>query len=343
MITSSLHNEKTGQIETDTSGYHTALINIGETFIFNYDSEGRKLAQAFRAVEMTEGSVVYIFSEHDLTKIDSVINTRIQQSYLTLSFIFLFLIILAYWLARQINYENKYRQTLQKLHDRDLFANSLAHELRAPLTAVRGYASLILETEGLSGEVKSHTERIRTSTTRLVNLINDFLEAARIQSGALKFKFNHFDAASAVKKVAEELRPNAEKKTLTVTLSLPEDQCIINSDSARLEQILTNILSNAIKYTQKGTIKIELKSSAKFVEFVIADSGFGISAEDQKKLFDPFVRVGSAGKDPSVTGSGLGMWITKQLVEQLSGVIEVESIQGVGTHVTVRLPKGLGD
>ena len=102
---------------------------------------------------------------------------------------------------------------------------------------------------------------------------------------------------------------------------------------------MINIVSNSIKYTKSGTIKISYEEFKHHVKFVIADTGHGISAEDQKRLFNPFIRVGSADDDSTTVGSGLGMWITKKLVEQLDGTISLESIKGVGTHVIIKLKK----
>jgi signal transduction histidine kinase len=105
-------------------------------------------------------------------------------------------------------------------------------------------------------------------------------------------------------------------------------------------QILTNVVSNSLKYTPQGVVELQCSQQGKYVEIIVKDTGTGISAEDQKKLFAPFVRVG--GVDQTVTtGTGLGMWITKQLVEILGGDIGVESIKGVGTHVVITFTDNL--
>ena len=106
-----------------------------------------------------------------------------------------------------------------------------------------------------------------------------------------------------------------------------------------LTQILTNLINNAIKYTAEGTIEIAVIEVRKAVEIRIKDTGFGMSAEDQTRLFAPFMRVGGGSQIKNITGSGLGMWLTKLMTEKLGGTIGVESIKGVGTHVVLRFKK----
>lgn len=337
VITSDFDSSKIGQIETNVSPYKSALIESGQTFVYEITVNNTEISQAVRAVESPDRPTYYIFTEHDFSELNSVLNSRIQNAYLILTFIFIFIICLAYWIARQINYNDKYLKSLAELEERDLFINSLAHEFRAPLTAIRGYASLIQESSDTTNEQNDFAFRIKESTNRLVILINDFLEAAKIQSGKLKTEFSEFDIKFVLNKVVLEMKPLADIKKLELKTSLPNLPVMITSDAKRIEQILTNIISNSIKYTAEGEVKISLESNLLNTTIVIADTGAGINAIDQKKLFSPFVRVGSAEQNNTVTGSGLGMWITKRLVEQLSGEISLESINGVGTHVIIKL------
>lgn len=133
------------------------------------------------------------------------------------------------------------------------------------------------------------------------------------------------------------MKPLADIKNLSLKSHLPIETVLSWTDEKRLEQVLTNIINNAIKYTDKGEVSVTLESSRVFTVITIADTGGGISAEDQKKLFTPFVRVGSEDQNKKIVGSGLGMWITKQLIAQLNAEISLESIKGVGTHVIIKL------
>jgi signal transduction histidine kinase len=326
---------KIGTIEDNVQPYKSSFVNDGETIIFNPSIEGKVFTQAFRAVEISDKGTYYIFTEHNFSKLNSVLENRIEKSYLVFTFIFLFLIALAYWVARQINFERKFNQSLDQLKERDLFIDALVHEFRAPLTAIRGYASLL--EESTIGEDKSFSIRIKEASARLVSLVNDFLEASRIQSGKLKITFGQIDIKNTIDKVLSDMKPLADIKNLSLKSHLPIETVLSWTDEKRLEQVLTNIINNAIKYTDKGEVSVTLESSRVFTVITIADTGGGISAEDQKKLFTPFVRVGSEDQNKKIVGSGLGMWITKQLIAQLNAEISLESIKGVGTHVIIKL------
>jgi two-component system sensor histidine kinase EvgS len=146
------------------------------------------------------------------------------------------------------------------------------------------------------------------------------------------------DLSQTILEVIEELRVSADEKGITLSTSGAASPHRILADGKRLHQALTNLVSNAIKYTQHGGIEVALEEKPAAVEIRVKDSGMGISAEDQKQLFAPFFRV--ANDDVSkITGTGLGMWITKELIELMDGKIGVESIRGVGTHVVIQLKK----
>ena len=327
--------EKSASIEENIQPYKSSFVNNGETIIFNPVIAGHLVTQAFRAVEIPNQNTYYIFTEHDFSTLNSLLENRIEKSYFVLIFIFLFLITLAYWVARQINFEEKFARSIDQLKERDLFIDALVHEFRAPLTAIRGYASLL--EESTTGEEKDFSVRIKEASSRLVVLVNDFLEASRIQSGKLKITNSEIDIKSTVEKVVADMKPLADIKKLELKTHLPMAPILFLTDEKRLEQVLTNIINNAIKYTDKGEVSVTLESDRVHTTITVADTGGGISAEDQKKLFSPFVRVGSSDQNEKIMGSGLGMWITKQLVEQLNGQIALESIKGVGTHVIIKL------
>jgi signal transduction histidine kinase len=331
-------SEDVGEIVDNTAAFKSALIEPGTTYIYQYVVGDSYREQAFRAVRSSDGRLLYIFTEHDFTLLYNLFKARANKPILLLGALFIFLLLVAYWLARQINYEDLHTKATATLKERDTFTSSLVHELRAPLTAMRGYASMIEESGAVPLTEREYATKIRQSTSRLVALVNDFLEAARIQSGQLPITISSCDAAELLERVVGAAQPNALEKKLVLALRLPGEVVQIETDAKRLEQILTNIVSNAIKYTAAGSVTLSLKKDFRSAIFTIADTGSGISAEDQRKLFNPFVRVGDKSQMEQVTGTGLGMWITRQLVSQLSGSIEIESIKDVGTHVIIKLP-----
>jgi signal transduction histidine kinase len=298
------------------------------------DRNGDRVWQVFRIVENEKLGTLYIFSEHSYSIIDSIMASRRQHSYLGLTAIFIFLIALAYWVNSQTNWAKKHKIIESEIEERDNFTNMIAHEFRTPLTAIKGYASFLEESKTISKEEVRYVANIRVSTERLVLLVNDFLEVARIQSGKLNVEVSDVNVTETVKRVIEDLQPIALKKDIQLKFEDHYKQVVLKTDEKRLVQVLTNIVTNAIKYTKEGSVTIDCVQNIDHVVFRIKDTGMGISSQDQKKLFVPFTRVGNAD-DSSVVGPGLGMWITQHLVYILGVTIGIESIKDLGTHVVI--------
>jgi len=221
---------------------------------------------------------------------------------------------------------------------KDLFTHMIAHELRAPLTTMRGYASMIRERETSDGDTKKNALEIERAAERLVGIVSDLLDIARIQSGKMDIAREPFHLSGTIRAVVEALHPSAHEKNIHIAIDDPKGTVQMKGDEKRIFQVLTNIVSNAIKYTNKGTVTISVLELRDRMEIRIKDTGMGISAHDQQKMFAPFFRV--EGKETAaITGTGLGLWVTKQLIEHMGGSIGVESIKGIGTHVVITLPK----
>jgi signal transduction histidine kinase len=308
--------------------------DTNDSFFHPSNIDGVRTWQVLRSVEIEDG-VFYLFTEHKFGMIDSVMTARMQQSYFGLTAIFVFLITLAYWLNKQVNWEKNHNLLSLQLKERDLFSNMIAHEFRSPLTAINGYASFLLESKNLSKDEIRYTANISNSAKRLVVLVNDFLEVARLQAGKMKIEEKEIDICEVLTKAVEDLDVMAKEKGLKLIYKPNKKPIPITTDSARLTQVFTNIISNSIKYTDKGTVTVECEQEPGEIIILIKDTGMGISAEDQQKLFTPFSRVGDVDRSV-ITGTGLGMWITKQLVTILHGTIGVESIKGVGTHIVIK-------
>jgi signal transduction histidine kinase len=304
-----------------------------QTFAVPLTTTAGRIEQAVRYIEI-DAVGYYIFSEHSRVQSDAVIEKRKQDSLLVLTLIFGFLIGLAYWINRQSDWQKKHNRLQTILEERDLFTNMIAHEFRTPLTAIKGYASFLQESETLTKEELRFSDTIRESAERLVLLVNDFLEIARIQSGKLTVEQKLIDIRKPIETVVASLLEEAKSKDLQLVYTPDLQPQILETDENRFVQILTNIVSNSIKYTDTGTIEISCESGRSEITIRVKDTGTGISAEDQQKLFVPFSRVGGVEKT-ATTGTGLGMWITKQMIELLRGDIAVESIKDVGTHVVM--------
>jgi two-component system, sensor histidine kinase len=219
------------------------------------------------------------------------------------------------------------------------FIATMSHEIRTPLSAVLGISRLLEDTP-LSLEQSSYIETIRASGEMLLSLLNDILDLSRIESGRLELESAPFDPAVSVRQAANLLAPTAQAKGLRLETRLdPDLPALVKGDFTRLNQILVNLVSNAVKFTRSGEVRIEasrptrVRSAAEDgvdLEFRVSDTGIGIPPEQQGRLFQAFSQA-----DPSISrqfgGTGLGLAICRQLVEMHGGRIAFESKPGRGT------------
>ncbi|MDC1205275.1 HAMP domain-containing histidine kinase [Candidatus Pacebacteria bacterium] len=326
-------------VPTETPGvYRLAQPHQGESIITPYVSNHVRHWQSFRLVLSDDNEEYYIFTETSLAGLDALFAQRIRDAYYWLFGLLTIVLLLVLRHVRLIDYGFLYRETKQANEMKDLFTNMIAHELRAPLTAIRGYASMIGESQEIPEEEKKYAVRVKDSSERLLAIVNDLLDVARIQSGKLKVEKIEADLSRVVVAVCEELTPSAQEKEITLSYTGVKVEHISTIDPKRMHQAIANLVSNAIKYTKKGTIELLIEEKTTFVELRVKDTGMGITAKDQKKLFAPFFRVESDDVS-QITGTGLGMWITRQLIELMGASIAVESIKGVGTHIVITVPK----
>ncbi len=223
------------------------------------------------------------------------------------------------------------------------FLASMSHELRTPLNAIIGFSSLMAEEPQVDGAVSIPREwvnHIRTGGDHLLALINDVLDLAKVEAGRLELATEPVDVRQAVAAAVGALRPLADRKSQSITVSVPAS-LTIEADPGRLRQILYNLLSNAIKYTREnGRIAVAAAAAADEVRISVEDDGVGIAPEDHERVFEEFRQVG----DPAdhVSGTGLGLSLTRRLVEAHDGHVELRSARGQGSTFTVVLPRPSG-
>ena len=216
------------------------------------------------------------------------------------------------------------------------FISTVSHELRTPLTSIKGYVDLILE--GDTGPVNKTQEEflqiVAQSSNRLTQLINDLLDVERIESEKVFFKKEPVNVVLVIHQVLRTFQKEIEKKGIHLKTGFESEDLVVEGDRERIEQVLANLISNAIKYNRPtGCIGVWVRQENHFIRIDVEDSGIGISEEDQRRLFQKFFRA-----DTSVWGTGLGLAIVKSIVEKLGGEISVKSKLGEGTTVTIRLP-----
>ena len=216
------------------------------------------------------------------------------------------------------------------------FVTITSHQLRAPITAVKGYASMIIE--GTYGEVpeklKQPLDRIFQSSDRLVRLIGDFLNLSRIERGKMEYDFQKFDLKELVKNIYEDFSQINRKRRVPLDFSLNLDEnekFIVVADQEKIRQAMSNITDNALKYTKKGFVKISLYKDdlRERIIFKIQDSGMGIDKEGLARIFQKFTRARNGSLSVHVEGTGLGLYVAKEILKEHEGDIRAES-RGIG-------------
>ena len=218
------------------------------------------------------------------------------------------------------------------------FVSMVSHELRTPLTSIQGYAELLLEDEQIAQEHRESLAIVKKNSERLLGLINDLLDVSRMEAGRLDLHRTSLDLAHLILEVADSLRPLIETKRQQLRLDLGEALPAVWADQDRVTQILTNLISNAHKYTLvEGSIMVAARRDDGFVRVDVSDTGIGLSPEDQAQLFTKFFRAHDRSPQAG-GGTGLGLVITRLLVELHGGRITVSSAPGQGSTFSFSLP-----
>jgi signal transduction histidine kinase/ActR/RegA family two-component response regulator len=228
------------------------------------------------------------------------------------------------------------RQAEQEYRDRSDFLSRVSHELRTPLNAILGFSQL-MEMEELTEEQRSHVDQISKGGRHLLQLINEVLDITRIEGGNMKVSVEPVSLNRVVDEVLRLLEPLADARAITLHNKLPAEQHYAQADNQRLKQVLLNLVSNAIKYNRDGgSVFIRLEQPAPdHIALLVTDSGRGITEEQLAKIFNPFERLEAA--QDRIEGTGLGLTVSRLLVEAMGGTLSVASEREVGSTFTVAL------
>ena len=222
---------------------------------------------------------------------------------------------------------------------KDNFISLASHELRTPVTALRGFASLAVRhfQTGDQQTAARDMDMVSKSAEGIEELVNDLLDVSRIEQKRLKLEINQFELTTLITEVVQQLQSQATQKGLALTYEAQNLRPFIAADPGKVKQVFVNLIGNAIKYTPKGSVEVSHELEGNTVKTLIKDTGVGIPAQELPTLFEKFHRVQNE-KTRQIRGTGLGLWITKQLVEMMKGKIFIESIENTGTKVIVVFP-----
>ena len=224
--------------------------------------------------------------------------------------------------------------------------STVTHELKTPLTSIVGYVDLMLlqkdKVGPLNDRQERYLERVKNNSYRLKALIDDLLDISRIEAGSLQLNIEDFEVRLEIDEVLRSLQGAINDKRVRILVNIPTGLGQVRGDRLRFYQVVTNLISNACKYSpESATVAISAKEQDGFVQLNVSDTGYGISPEDQARLFSKFFRANTE-ETQRVSGSGLGLFISKHLVEAHGGQMWVSSEEGKGSTFSFTLPKGQG-
>jgi len=246
---------------------------------------------------------------------------------------------------KELEKTNSRLQELDRL--KSMFIASMSHELRTPLNSIIGFTSILLEewVGPLNSEQKENLAIILRSGKHLLSLINDIIDVSKIEAGLIEAEISEFDIYELIKEAITSVSKDIREKGLELKVEIIHEK--LQTDRRRLLQCVWNLLSNALKFTEKGMVAVKTNMIRQsdsgpyrnFLEIKVIDTGIGIKEEDVPKLFQPFLRLESPLKHKTL-GTGLGLYLTKKIVNEiLKGEIEVKTQYGQGSTFTLRIPK----
>lgn len=240
-------------------------------------------------------------------------------------------------LISQISGDFKYLNKLEKM--RSEFLGNVSHELKTPIFAIQGFLETLLngaiDDESVN---KSYLQKAASHTEKLNQLVTDLIDISMIETGQMRMSFRYFDLSAYLNEIHQDFLPMVGSKNLQFELSTVNPKLSVFGDKNRLTQVFSNLISNAVKYTDRGGVKIEVEEFADFAQISIIDSGIGISEEDLPRVFERFYRVDKA-RSREMGGTGLGLSIVKHILERHQSKFKISSVINGGTRFTFTLRK----
>jgi signal transduction histidine kinase len=262
--------------------------------------------------------------------------SRVNDLYI--SMLFTLVSIFAFTYSIKKNYIKEYERA--KLADqlKSSFLANMSHEIRTPLNAIVGFSSLMSDSDLSEEDKNMFKKQVQQNSDYLLGLIEDIIDVSKIESNQLTINRRTFDVVPVIKQLALSFQLTIlSGQNVKILNSLDFPTLLINMDQIRFEQVLRNLLSNAVKFTEEGIIEIGCQKDKEFYTFSVTDNGMGIHADDQKVIFDRFRKIDN-NKQHLFRGTGIGLFLSKQLVELFGGKIWVESEIGKGSTFYFTIP-----
>ena len=237
---------------------------------------------------------------------------------------------------RSVN-DIKHLEKLQQV--RSQFIANVSHELRTPIFTIQGFIETLLDGAIDDPKVnKQFLEKANQHTISLSNLLNDLIDISMIESGEMRMSYRFFRVNDYIKEIIRQLNPHAEEKELKLLYHPVREDLEVFGDKEKLKQVFVNLIQNAIKYTDKGTVEVIVEEVKKSVRFIVKDTGIGIPEISINRIFERFYRVDKA-RSRAAGGTGLGLAIVKHILEAHSSTIEVKSVLNEGSEFFFKLKK----
>jgi len=251
-----------------------------------------------------------------------------------------FSIIFIFTTAARNNYIRQYRKARESDQLKSSFLSNLSHEIRTPLNAIHGISSLLGTEDFSKEEIISHTHLIRDNSQYLTRLIEDVIDISKIETGQFTVKPEKAHLKNIFKQlhISFQNEVGNRQEDVDLIMDIPEQETVLHTDVTRLEQVIHKLMSNAVKFTSRGSIRFGYTEEPGWVRFFVKDTGTGIGEKNISRVFDRFVKI--AADDQRIhRGTGIGLFLAKEIVHFLDGKIWLESEYGQGTSVYFTLPK----
>lgn len=281
---------------------------------------------------------MYLVESVYYNEIGTYLNIETKLLDIYMGMVFSLLVIYSFVVAIKKNYIHEQERARMSDRLKSAFLANMSHEIRTPLNAIVGFSSLISEADLTEDDKIMFREQVQSNSDYLISLIEDIIDVSKIESNQLTIKLQEINVVPLITKIVQTFQlAIASNKNVRVVTNLGATTILVTADQVRLEQILRNLLANAIKFTDDGVIEVDCEKRNDFYIFSVKDTGIGIHLEHQLAIFERFRKIDNS-KQYLHRGTGIGLFLSKQLVELLGGKIWVESEVGVGSTFYFTIP-----